>query len=113
MNTYEHHEMLDAAIRLILEDGRITISVTGEEISISLPRTRRLAEHLGIPHYYVLPHFAAMEKDGLIRRAERVGISTTKKGTDAIVSIIDQRYAGIFSERFPKKIIDLLREPPR
>ncbi len=111
MNTYEHHEMLDAAIRLILEEGRITISVTGEEVSISLPRTRRLAEHLGIPHYYVLPQFAAMEKDGLIRRAERVGISTTRKGTKVIVSILLEQYPEEFSGKFPKKIIDLLREP--
>lgn len=111
MNAYEHHEMLDAAIRLILEEGRITISVTGEEISISLPRTRRLAEHLGIPHYYVLPHFAAMEKDGLIRRAERVGISTTRKGTIQLVSILEEQYAKEFSEKFPHKIMDLLRDP--
>jgi len=103
--------MLDAAIRLILDEGRITISATGDEISISLPRTRRLAEHLGIPHYYVLPQFAAMEKDGLIRRAERVGISTTRKGTEVIVSILLEQYPEEFSGKFPKKIIDLLRQP--
>lgn len=103
--------MLDAAIRLILDEGRITISVTADEISISLPRTRRLAEHLGIPHYYVLPHFAAMEKDGLIRRAERVGISTTRKGTEVIASILLEQYPDELSRKFPKKIIDLLREP--
>jgi len=111
MNAHKHYEMLDAAIRLILDEGRITISATGDEISISLPRTRRLAEHLGIPHYYVLPQFAAMEKDGLIRRAERVGISTTRKGTEVIVSILLEQYPEEFSGKFPKKIIDLLRQP--
>ncbi|NCU27585.1 hypothetical protein EOM86_12865, partial [Candidatus Nomurabacteria bacterium] len=96
MTSDDHHEILEAAIRIILEDGRISMTFSRREISISLPTTRRLADYLGIPHYYVLPRFAAMEKDGLIRRAERVGISTTQTGTEAIITLIKDHYSDAF-----------------
>jgi len=52
----------------------------------------RLAEHLKVPHYYVLPYFAEMEENGLIRRVERVGISTTPAGTALLVSLMTSRH---------------------
>jgi DNA-binding transcriptional regulator YhcF (GntR family) len=105
----DHHEILEAAIRIILEDGRISMTFSRREISISLPTTRRLADYLGIPHYYVLPRFAAMEKDGLIRRAERVGISTTQTGTEAFITLIEGHYPDAFRTILPEGLLEVIQ----
>ena len=82
MSTHEHDDIFEAAIRILLEEDRcVTVGFSPDGVSIRFPTTRKLAEFLSIPHYYVLPRFGAMEHDGLIRRAERVGISTTAAGT--------------------------------
>ena len=52
----------------------------------------KLAEYLQIPHYYVLPYFAMMEKDGMITRVERVGISTTEKGAKKLFKLMATRF---------------------
>lgn len=59
---------------------------------IKFPTTRRLAEFLTVPHYYVLPYFAMMEEDGLVTRAERVGIMTSASGTQKFVMIMAEKY---------------------
>ena len=64
------------------------------------PTTRRLAEYLKVPHYYILPYFAMMEEQELVTRAERVGILTTSKGTQKIVSVM--------AELYPQKSADLM-----
>ena len=93
MSTHEHDEIIDAAIRILLEEDRqVTISFSPDGISIRFPTTRKLAEFLSIPHYYVLPRFGAMERDGLIHRAERVGISTTAAGTAQLLKLMAERY---------------------
>ena len=109
MKSEEDLEILEAAIRIILKEGRVSISFTQGEISISLPTTRRLAEHLDIPHYYVLPRFAAMERDGLIRRVERVGISTTPRGTETILAMIEERYSDAVRTIVPEGLLEVLR----
>jgi len=102
-------EIFDAAVRILLmQDRCITVHFRGDDgVSVQFPTTRRLAEHLKVPHYYVLPYFAEMEQNGLIRRVERVGISTTPGGTALLVSLMASRYpaeatavlgARIFSE---------------
>lgn len=93
MTTHEHDDIFDAAARILLEEGRcITIGFSPDGVTIRFPTTRKLAEHLGIPHYYVLPRFGDMERDGLIRRVERVGISTTASGTRKLLAVIAERY---------------------
>ncbi len=68
----------------------IAFSLSG--VSIKFPTTRRLAEFLEVPHYYVLPYFAMMEQDALVTRAERVGIMTTSKGTKKLIGLMNQHY---------------------
>ncbi|KUG21379.1 hypothetical protein ASZ90_008872 [hydrocarbon metagenome] len=110
MTASAYQDILDVAVRILLfEDQSITIVFTPGEGSIRLPTTRRLAEYLGIPHYYVLPRFAAMERDGLIRRVERVGISTTPAGTKAIVSLLEERYPGVADALLPEGVFSALK----
>jgi DNA-binding transcriptional regulator YhcF (GntR family) len=86
-------EILTAVARiLICEDRAITFLCTEGEISIRFPKTRRLAEYLSVPHYYVIPFIAAMEEDGLVTRTERVGVSTTAQGTAVLFSRILAEY---------------------
>jgi hypothetical protein len=56
-----------------------------------------------VPHYYVLPVFGQMEEEGLITRAERVGIMTTRQGSRRLVAVMASRYR--------KEAMDLLGEP--
>lgn len=93
MSTDEHDDIFEAAIQILLEvDRSVTLSFSPAGIAIRFPTTRKLAEFLSIPHYYVLPRFGAMERDGLIHRAERVGISTTATGTERLLMIMAERY---------------------
>ncbi|MDV4342517.1 hypothetical protein HL657_04920 [Methanoculleus sp. YWC-01] len=93
MSTHKHDEIIDAAVRILLEEDRcITVGFSPDGISLRFPTTRKLAEHLGIPHYYVLPRFGEMERDGLIHRAERVGISTTAAGTERLLAVMAERH---------------------
>jgi DNA-binding transcriptional regulator YhcF (GntR family) len=81
--------IFEAAIRIqILEEETLTLVFSREGLSIKFPTTRRLADELGVPHYYVLPYFAMMEQDNLVTRAERVGIMTTQKGSVKYVRML-------------------------
>lgn len=102
--------MIDAAIRILLEeDQQITISFSPGGISIRFPTTRKLAEYLGIPHYYVLPRFGAMERDGLITRIERVGISTTVAGTKELLRLMAEHYQERAEEILGKEFLRALQ----
>jgi len=110
MPIHEHDEIIDAAIRILLEENRqITISFSPGGISIRFPTTRKLAEYLGIPHYYVLPRFGAMERDGLITRVERVGISTTPAGTKELFRLMAERYREHAEEILGKEFLRALQ----
>jgi len=110
MTRDEHDEIIDAAIRILFEEDRcITVGFSPDGISIRFPTTRKLAEFLGIPHYYVLPRFGEMERDGLIRRVERVGISTTAAGTERLLSIMAERYSERAEEVLGRDIFAVLR----
>ncbi|NLA38130.1 MAG: hypothetical protein GX882_01845 [Methanomicrobiales archaeon] len=110
MSTHEHDEMLEAAIQILLkEDRQITISFSPGGISIRFPTTRKLADYLGIPHYYVLPRFGAMERDGLITRVERVGISTTVAGTKELLRLMAERYRERAEEILSKEVLQALQ----
>ena len=77
---------------MLLEDRSITVHFSKDSIYIRFPTTRKLADHLETPHYYVLPYFATMEKEGLINRVERVGISTTNAGSRKLIELMVSKY---------------------
>ncbi|HWQ66675.1 MAG TPA: hypothetical protein VN372_07375 [Methanospirillum sp.] len=82
-----------SAVKLYLTEERaISLSFTSEGISIRFPTTRRLAEYLEVPHYYILPYFAMMEEQELVTRAERVGILTTNAGSSRIIRLMKDDY---------------------
>lgn len=96
-----------AALIFLFKDNAISLTFSQDGIHIRFPTTRRLAEYLEVPHYYILPYFAMMEEQELVTRAERVGILTTKKGTTKLISIMQDLHpdesssllgSGIFEE---------------
>ena len=110
MSNHDHDDIIDAAIRILLEvDRQMTISFSPGGVSIRFPTTRRLAEYLGIPHYYILPQFGAMERDGLITRIERVGISTMTAGTEQILKLMAERYRERAEEILGEEIFQALQ----
>jgi Mn-dependent DtxR family transcriptional regulator len=84
--------LFDAAVRIQLVERSISITFAQDEIRIKFPTTRRLAEFLEVPHYYVLPYFAMMEQEELVTRAERVGILTTAKGSRKMIDLMKEKY---------------------
>ena len=84
--------LFDAAIRIQLTEQSVSITFTKNSIRIKFPTTRRLAEFLEIPHYYVLPYFAMMEQEELVTRAERVGVLTTAKGSRKMMDLMREKY---------------------
>ncbi|MGD1004523.1 MAG: hypothetical protein ABR887_03805 [Methanoregulaceae archaeon] len=84
--------LFDAAVRILLMEQSITVSFSQNKARIKFPTTRRLAEFLNVPHYYVLPYFAMMEQEELVTRAERVGIMTTEKGSLKMIEIMKSHY---------------------
>ena len=93
MTALTEDDILEAAIKImLLEDHSVTIHFSKNSVRIRFPTTRKLADHLQTPHYYVLPYFAMMEKDGLITRVERVGISTTQTGSRKLIELMATKY---------------------
>jgi len=84
--------LFDAAVRIQVEERSVSITFTRDAISIKFPTTRRLAEFLDVPHYYVLPYFAMMEQEELVTRAERVGILTTAQGSRKMIALMNAKY---------------------
>jgi DNA-binding transcriptional regulator YhcF (GntR family) len=84
--------LFDAAIRIQILEGAVTLTFSSGSVRIKFPTTRRLAEYLDVPHYYVLPFFAAMEEQELVTRAERIGILTTEKGTRMMIALMMTKY---------------------
>jgi DNA-binding transcriptional regulator YhcF (GntR family) len=84
--------LFDAAVRIQLLERSVTIAFADKTIRMKFPTTRRLAEFLDVPHYYVLPYFAIMEQEELVTRAERVGILTTAKGSRKMIDLMHEKY---------------------
>jgi DNA-binding transcriptional regulator YhcF (GntR family) len=84
--------LFDAAIRIQLQEQSVSVTFTREAITIKFPTTRRLAEFLQVPHYYILPYFAMMEQEELVTRAERVGILTTAGGSRKMIALMEEKY---------------------
>ena len=100
--------LFDAAIRIQLLERSITISFADNTIRMKFPTTRRLAEFLDVPHYYVLPYFAMMEQEELVTRAERIGILTTAKGSKKMIELMQGNYRKETGEILGKAIFDEL-----
>ncbi len=92
MTTLSVDILFDAAIRIQLAEQSISITFSQDIVRIKFPTTRRLAEFLDVPHYYVLPYFAMMEEEELVTRAERVGIMTTVKGSRKMIDLMMVKY---------------------
>ena len=45
-----------------------------------------------VRHYYILPNLGIMEKEVIVTGAERVGISTTVKGSKILIKLMDKKY---------------------
>jgi DNA-binding transcriptional regulator YhcF (GntR family) len=90
--------LFDAAIRIQLLERSISVTFADNTIRMKFPTTRRLAEFLDVPHYYVLPYFAMMEQEELVTRAERVGILTTAKGSRKMLDLMQEKYPKESSE---------------
>ena len=90
--------LFDAAIRIQVAERSISLTFTDNSVRIKFPTTRKLAEFLDVPHYYILPYFAMMEEEELITRAERVGILTTTKGSWKMLALMKENYAGEMKE---------------
>jgi DNA-binding transcriptional regulator YhcF (GntR family) len=102
--------LFDAAVRIQLLERSITIAFAENTIRMKFPTTRRLAEFLDVPHYYVLPYFAMMEEEELVTRAERVGILTTAKGSRKMIELMKEKYRKETGEILGKEVFDdLLR----
>ena len=85
--------IFEAVLRIhLFEERAISVTFAESGIRIKLPTTRKLAEFLDVPHYYVLPYFAMMEQEALVTRAERVGIMTTPAGTDHYLALMKERH---------------------
>jgi DNA-binding transcriptional regulator YhcF (GntR family) len=89
---------------LVLEEKLVNVSFSQGIFRIKFPTTRKLAEILHVPHYYVLPYIVMMEEQDLVTRIERVGIYTTKKGSIMLIKIIDAKYPEEGEKIFGKKL---------
>jgi Mn-dependent DtxR family transcriptional regulator len=93
MSTLSIDILFNAAVKIFfIEEHAISMTFTDKGIRIRFPTTRRLAEFLNVPHYYILPYFAMMEEQELVTREERVGIQTTNKGSMKIIRIIKEDF---------------------
>jgi DNA-binding transcriptional regulator YhcF (GntR family) len=100
--------LFDAAIRIQVIERSISLTFTEDSVRIKFPTTRRLAEFLDVPHYYILPYFAMMEEEELITRAERVGVLTTAKGSRKMLALMQEKYAGEMKEILGPEIFSYL-----
>jgi DNA-binding transcriptional regulator YhcF (GntR family) len=102
--------LFDAAVRIQLLERAISVTFTDNTIRMKFPTTRRLAEFLDVPHYYVLPYFAMMEQEELVTRAERVGILTTAKGSRKMIDLMQEKYSRETSDILGRSIFEGLQK---
>lgn len=96
-----HDDIFEAAARILLLDDRCVTLSFSPEASRSVSRRPGNLPSTSIPHYYVLPPRFGDGAGRLIRRAERVGISTTAAGGT-------QRLLSIMAERYPERAEEIL-----
>lgn len=90
MTSLSVEALFHSAVRiLLLEEQVVHVSFSQGVFRVKFPTTRKLAEVLHVPHYYILPYIAMMEEQNLVTRIERVGIYTTKAGSVMLVALIN------------------------
>lgn len=90
--------VLSCARSLIFSGEELVLSVSPSGIRLKFPPTRRVAEALKIPHYYVLPVISALEEEGLLVKTERVGVFLTQSGIDRMfASLSDAERKRLFA----------------
>jgi hypothetical protein len=105
--------VIDAILHVIIvEEQSLGLVFTPDGVLLRLPTTRRIAERLDIPHYYVLPLIGALEAAGDLTRAERVGIRTTPEGTRRLLARIDEQYRAEAEAILGPDLYALLLERP-
>lgn len=57
------------------------VSISKNGIRIRPTTTKKLAEFLDVPYYYILPYFENMEQETRVTPLECVGVMTTRSGT--------------------------------
>ncbi|MEI8330641.1 MAG: hypothetical protein WCF90_03170 [Methanomicrobiales archaeon] len=98
--------MFDAVVRIQLVERLITIVFADNTIRMKFPATRRLADFIEVPQYYMLPYFAMMEQEELVTRAELVAIITTAKGSRKMIDPMLQRYRKDCNEILGASVFD-------
>lgn len=99
--------IFEASANALIEGKEIVVVVSEDEVAFKLPTTRKLAESFGIPNYYILPFFSALEDKKLLRRVEREGIFTTNEGSKKLLRILEDKGA---EEILGRKLLDVLIE---
>jgi len=100
--------LFDTAVRIQIAERSVSITFTENSVRIKFPTTRRLAEFLSVPHYYILPYFTMMEEEELITRAERVGIMTTPKGSRKMLALMKTNHADEIADILGRDIFESL-----
>ena len=103
--------LFHSAVSILLhEDQVVNVSFSQGVFRVKFPTTRKLAEMLQVPHYYILPYIAIMEEQDLVTRIERVGIYTTKAGSQMFINLIFAQYPEEGERIFGKKFLLALKE---
>jgi len=103
--------LFHSAVRiLLLEEQVVHVSFSQGAFRVKFPTTRKLAEVLHVPHYYILPYIAIMEEQNLVTRIERIGIYTTKVGSAMLVNLINAQYPKEGEKIFGKDLFLALKE---
>ena len=80
MNVVSADAVISCVRALIFSDEEVVLSISRSGVRMKVPPTRRVAGALGVPHYSVLPVFAALEEEGVLVKQERVGVFLTQSG---------------------------------
>jgi len=95
---------------LLLEERNVNISFSEDIFRVKFPTTRKLAEMLHVPHYYILPYIVMMEEQDLVTRIERVGIYTTNAGSVILINLIDTQCPEEGERIFGKNVFLAMKE---
>jgi len=95
---------------LLLEEQAVHVSFSQGVFRVKFPTTRKLAEVLHVPHYYILPYIAIMEEQDLVTRMERIGIYTTKAGSARLIHLMNEQCPKEGERIFGKDLFLALKE---
>lgn len=102
-------DIFNAAAKIIVDEGNLTVNFRKESIDMGLPSTRAMARELDVPHYYILPILGDMENDSLLRRVERIGMSTHGRGTKRLIDVLEKEFPNELEELIPLEIREKIK----